>query len=119
MTTRLLWLLLAFPIGIGGGQIMLKMAAQRMRPEAPLTAIATDPVLLGALSLYALLSLVWLFILKELPLNTAYPFVAFSFAVTPMLAWTLLGEKPDGLYFLGIALICTGVVITQRAVHAG
>jgi undecaprenyl phosphate-alpha-L-ara4N flippase subunit ArnE len=120
MTSPLLWLLLlAFPVGVGGGQIMLKLAARRMATDAPLWMALLDPVLLGAAALYGALGIVWFIILKHIPLNTAYPFVALSFVVTPLLAWQVLGERPVGLYFLGIALICAGVAITQRAVYAG
>lgn len=119
MTTRLLWLLLlAFPIGVGTGQVLLKMAAQRM-PAAPSLALLANPLLVGAVGLYGLLGVVWMLILRQVPLSVAYPFVAISFAVTPLLAWTLLNDRPTSLYFVGIAFICVGVAITQRAVHAG
>lgn len=120
MTFRpLLWILLvSFPIGVGVGQVLLKMAAQQMQVRHSVMEIVTNPLLIAAFSLYATLGVVWLLILKELPLSVAYPFVALSFAVTPLLAWLVLGDKPQGLYFLGIALICAGVAVTQRAIHA-
>jgi drug/metabolite transporter (DMT)-like permease len=118
MSAPLTWfLLLAFPFGVGAGQILLKMAAQRIQPGASLASLM-DPLLLAAVGLYGLLGLVWLLILRQLPLSNAYPFVAVSFAVTPVLAWMALGDKPQGPYFVGIALICLGVAITQRAAYA-
>lgn len=118
MTARLLWvLLLAFPVGVGAGQVLLKIAAQRMQRGVSLATIA-DPMLLAAVGLYGMLGVVWILILRQIPLSTAYPFVAVSFAVTPLLGWLLLGDKPNGAYFVGIVLICLGVAITQRAVHA-
>lgn len=118
MTGRVLWImLLVFPVGVGGGQILLKIAAQRIQPGAP-WLMALNPMLVAAAVLYGLLGLIWLLILRQIPLSTAYPFVALSFAVTPLLAWLALGDKPAGLYFIGIALICLGVAITQRAVYA-
>lgn len=120
MTGPLWWLLLiAFPVGVGSGQILLKLAARRLGPDISIWTAATDPMLIGAVGLYGALGVIWLMILKHIPLNTAYPFVALSFLVTPLLAWRVLGERPVGLYFLGIALICVGVAITQKAVHAG
>lgn len=117
--TRLIWaLLLAFPIGVSAGQVMLKLAAQQIGPRATV-ASALSPMLVAAITLYGLLGLIWLVILRYIPLNTAYPFVALSFAVTPLLAWLIFGDRPATLYFVGIALICAGVVITQRAVYAG
>jgi undecaprenyl phosphate-alpha-L-ara4N flippase subunit ArnE len=119
MTTRVLWaLLLAFPFGVSAGQIMLKLAAQRIGPQPRLLAVL-DPFLLAAVALYGALGVIWLLILKQIPLSTAYPFVAVSFAVTPLLAWLFLADRPAGSYFIGIALICLGVAITQRAAYAG
>lgn len=119
MISPLMWLmLLVFPVGVSGGQIMLKLAAQRIGQGTSIWAMATEPMLIGAVGLYGLLGLVWFLILKQIPLNTAYPFVALSFAVTPLLAWQVFGERPAGLYFVGIGLICAGVAITQRAIYA-
>jgi drug/metabolite transporter (DMT)-like permease len=109
-------LLLAFPFGLGAAQVLLKMAAQRIQPGAWIASM-TDPLLFAAVGLYGLLGVIWLLILRELPLSIAYPFVAVSFAVTPVLAWTALGDRPQGLYFVGIAFICLGVAITQRAAY--
>lgn len=120
MTGYLMWtLLLAFPVGVGAGQVMLKLAARRIAADGTIWTAATEPMLLGAIGLYGTLGVIWFLILKQIPLNTAYPFVALSFAVTPLLAWQLLGERPVGAYFVGIALICIGVAVTQRAVYAG
>lgn len=117
--SSLTWILLiAFPVGVGVGQVMLKLATRQLGPEPTFWTAATEPVLLGAVGLYGALGFVWLLILRQIPLNTAYPFVALSFVVTPLLAWQFLGERPAGLYFLGIGLICAGVAITQRAAHA-
>jgi drug/metabolite transporter (DMT)-like permease len=120
MMVRLLWVMLfAFPIGVAAGQVLLKLSAQQVQPGASLWTLATNPLLASGVALYGALGVLWIIILQHLPLNTAYPFVALSFAITPLLAWVVLGEKPGSVYFLGIALICTGVALTQRAVHAG
>jgi undecaprenyl phosphate-alpha-L-ara4N flippase subunit ArnE len=118
MMARILWLfLLAFPLGLGGGQVLLKLAAQRMQPEFSLAQIV-NPLLGAAVGLYGLLSIIWILILRQVPLSVAYPFVAVSFIVTPLLAWTILNDRPGGLYFVGIAFIGIGVAITQWAAHA-
>jgi drug/metabolite transporter (DMT)-like permease len=97
---------------------MLKLAARRIGADASIWTVATEPMLLGAVGLYGALGVIWFLILKQIPLNTAYPIVALSFVVTPLLAWLVLGDRPMGSYFLGIGLICIGVAITQRAAHA-
>lgn len=117
--TRFLWIILIlYPVAVGAGQILFKLAAQRLRPGASIWVQATEPMLLAAFALYGALAIVWILIVRELPLSAAYPFVALSFVVTPLFAWLLLGEKLNPAYLIGIAFICTGVIITQRAVHA-
>ena len=117
--TRLLWIvLILYPIAVGAGQILFKLASQRLRPDQPIWVQAMEPMLVGAVTLYGALAVVWILIVRELPLSAAYPFVALLFVFPPLFAWLLLGEKLNPAYMIGIAFICAGVIITQRAVHA-
>lgn len=110
-------LLIIYPLAVGGGQILFKIAANRLRPDAGLLVQLTEPALLAALGLYGALAFVWIIIVRELPLTAAYPFVALSFVVTPFFAWLLLNEDLNTGYLIGIAFICAGVFITQRSVN--
>lgn len=117
--TRFLWVVLfVYPLMVGLGQIFFKLAAERINADQTVLQRALEPMLLAAFGLYAALAVVWLLIVRELPLSAAYPFVALSFVFTPMLAWILLGEKLNLTYLIGILFICAGVVITQRALNA-
>jgi drug/metabolite transporter (DMT)-like permease len=117
--TRLLWIvLILYPVAVGAGQILFKLAAERLQPNQPIYVQMTEPMLLSAIGLYGGLAIIWMLIVRELPLSAAYPFVALSFVFTPLFAWALLGEKINPAYMIGIAFICVGVFITQRAVHA-
>lgn len=118
MTPAQLAVLLTYPVAVGGGQVLLKVAARRVAAAEGLLAKATEPVLLAALLLYGLLAIGWVLILRTTPLNAAYPFIALSFAITPVLGAAWLGERLTLTYALGIALICAGVLITQRGLHA-
>lgn len=117
--TRLLWIvLIIYPMAVGFGQILFKLASQRLRPDQPVWVQVTEPMLVAAVTLYGALAVVWVLIVRELPLSAAYPFVALSFVFTPIFAWLVLGEKLNPSYMIGIAFICAGVIITQRAAHA-
>ncbi|MEM9085228.1 MAG: EamA family transporter [Pseudomonadota bacterium] len=117
--TRVLWVvLIVYPLMVGIGQILFKLASERITPDQTVLQRALEPMLVSAFGLYAALAVVWLLIVRELPLSAAYPFVALSFVFTPMLAWILLGEKLNFTYLIGILFICAGVVITQRALDA-
>jgi len=119
MTAKHWLLLLAYPLAVSVGQVMFKAAALRL-PAGEVSARAVlSPWLIAAYSLWVLLSLMWLFIIREVPLNRAYPFVALSFVVTPLLAWMVFDERLDLRYGFGIALIVAGVILTQRATLDG
>lgn len=116
--TWFLWaLLIIYPFVVGCGQILFKLASMRLRFDQPIWVQMTEPMLLAAVTLYGLLAIVWMLIVRELPVSVAYPFVALSFVFTPLLASGLLNEKINPTYIIGIVFICIGVIITQRAVH--
>lgn len=117
MTRSLLLALLIYPMGVGAGQILFKMAASRMRPDVPIFLQLMDPMLIAAVVFYGLLSIAWVVIVRQLPLSTAYPFVALSFVFTPLFAFLAFNEKLNANYLFGIALICAGVILTQRSAH--
>ena len=47
---------------------------------------------LGAVLLYAALTVLWVWILTFTPLSRAYPFVALAFALTPLLGALVFAE---------------------------
>jgi drug/metabolite transporter (DMT)-like permease len=62
-----------------------------------------------AVSLYAALTLLWIWILNFTPLSRAYVFVALAFAVTPLLAAFFFVEPISIRLVIGIALAFCGV----------
>jgi drug/metabolite transporter (DMT)-like permease len=117
--------LIAFAVVCGiAGQISLKMGMTQTgrigvealgQPlEIAVRALAT-PLVLGGLSLYALGAVAWMTVLSRVPLSLAYPNLALSYAFTPVLAWLLLGETIPSLRWLGIVIICIGVLVVAKS----
>jgi len=108
-------LLAAYAAGMAGGQLLFKLAAQRLTPGAGFTArlieLAGNPWFLAAFALYCALALAWVWILTFTPLSRAYPFVALAFAITPLLgAWVF--AEPIGWRLLGgVAVIAVGLFL--------
>ena len=108
-------LLAAYAAGMAGGQLLFKLAAQRVTPGAGFGArlieLAGNPWFLAAFALYCALALAWVWILTFTPLSRAYPFVALAFAITPLLgAWAF--AEPIGWRLLGgIAVIALGLFL--------
>jgi len=77
--------------------------------------VLTSPLVVGGLCLYVLGAAFWLTVLSRVPLSFAYPILALSYAITPVLAWFLLGEDVPLVRWLGIVVICLGVVLVSRS----
>jgi drug/metabolite transporter (DMT)-like permease len=77
--------------------------------------LLTSPLVVAGLGLYVLGSMAWLTVLSRVPLSLAYPTLALSYALTPILAWLVLGEDVPAIRWLGITTICLGVVLVSRS----
>jgi len=102
------------------GQLMLKVgmtqvgrigAEQASHPAETLMRIFTTPFILLALPLYGVGMILWLAAISRLDLSFAYPILALAFALNPLLAWVLLGEQIPWQRWVGILVVCIGVVI--------
>jgi len=117
MTMTRIVLLLVFALSIGLGQILFKLAANRIQWSsggAMLLASALNPYLISAGIVYAAATVLWLYLLKGIPLSRAYPFVAISFLVVPAASVLLLGEKIGLSYVLGVAMVVVGLFFVVR-----
>jgi drug/metabolite transporter (DMT)-like permease len=79
-----------------------------------LTIITTPYVLMG-LACYGLSMVVWLFVLAEVDVSLAYPFVSVGFLITLALGVLLLGEHLSALRILGTLLVALGVVLVSQS----
>ena len=113
MTVRQLSLLLLTVGGLAVGQVLFKLAARDMRAGDSLQQqVLMNGWLYVALLVYAVATVLWILLLREVPLQLAYPFVALAFFFVPLLAWWLLGEALRWQTFAGALLILAGVWVT-------
>jgi len=107
-------LLIAYTVGMAGGQILFKLAAVHLNGigvTAQLLALTRNLYFVSALVLYGALALLWVWILTFTPLSRAYPFVALAFALTPALAALMFGEPVSFRLTIGIGLILCGLFL--------
>jgi len=66
-------LLIATPIMIAAGQVLFKQTSERLiaRSDAGFLSIAFDPIFIAALFLYGFATLIWIYVLKTVPLSYA------------------------------------------------
>jgi len=109
--------LILTPMTIGGGQILFKIASGRMG-EANMSGfmrLIMDPVFILAVTIYALATFAWVFVLRSVPLSFAYSFMALTFVIVPILSALLLGEVLTIRNFIGAALIIGGLLVVTTS----
>ena len=117
MSTRWLLLTLLCAVLIGAGQILFKVAALQWRIDGWSWTTARgflSPAMLLALLLYGLTTILWVLILRAVPLATAFPIYALVFLFVPVAAHFLLGEPWSWNALVGGGVIMLGVIIAVR-----
>ena len=104
--------LLGTPLLIAMGQVLFKMTSATAGDLSVkgLLALAANPVLIAALALYGFGTVVWIYVLKSVPLAIAYSFMGLTFCFVPVLAQIFFAEPLTLRYALGTALIFAGLL---------
>ena len=91
------------------GQVLMKKGVNHLEYLSLKGALGSPLVLTGGLC-YISGFLVWLNVLKQLPLSIAYPSSSFSFVLVLFASAIFLGETVGLMKILGVLFICTGVL---------
>ncbi len=105
------------------GQMLLKQGMTQMGPLSLtisstariIWSIATSPMVIGGLLIYAIGTFFWLITLSRLELSVAYPFVSLNHVVIFLLAWLVLKEQISPLRAVGVLIICAGMLLVARS----
>ena len=111
-------MLLSFSLLLAAGQILFKFAAtsqQKIEGMAGLIALFTNGFFIAAGIMYAMTTVLWVFVLQQVPLSRAYPFAALGFVIVPAAAAALFGEAITLRYGIGAALIMAGIILAAGA----
>jgi drug/metabolite transporter (DMT)-like permease len=117
---KTLFLALSAPVIGTVGQLLLKQVMSNIGPLGTKSLgslpgiclrLASDPLFLLAVILYFLGFAAWLIVLSKLDLSYAYPLLALSYCLVPLLARYLFGEQVSFMRWIGIGIICLGVGI--------
>ncbi|MGO9095525.1 MAG: 4-amino-4-deoxy-L-arabinose transferase [Bryobacteraceae bacterium] len=101
------------------GQIFIKTGAKTSATAAPWTtlagiwanlyAMAINPNLIGGYALYALMTVVFIFALRDEELSVVYPVISLTYVWVAGLSIWLFGESVNLPKILGILVIVAGV----------
>jgi undecaprenyl phosphate-alpha-L-ara4N flippase subunit ArnE len=99
---------------LSAGQILFKLAASQIRPGSPrdlLISLILSPQLIAALAIYGLATILWVLVLREVPLSRAYPVTALGMVLVPALSLFLFHEPFSWSLLLGGALLIAGIYV--------
>lgn len=93
-----------------------EVGLDEIRSPARLVAdLATTPVILVAVPLYAASFVGWVLVLSRIKLSIAYPSLAMMYVLIPLAAWFVLSEPVTRMHWAGIGVIIVGVSLILRA----
>ena len=101
---------------LGVGQLLFKSASRVLvgiAPSGAVGALVRSPVFYLAPILYGCATLLWIWIIRDVPLSRAYCFAALCFVIVPALAAIFLGEPWSWKVLAGAVIIAVGIVVTQ------
>lgn len=115
--TILLLIVVAF---LSAGQFLFKRAGVAIQGLALADGgwtLATLPSFYLALALYGIATVLWIYVLSRMPLTEAYPWIAVATVAVPLIGWLFYGEQVTPLFWVGMALITAGLLLTQLGVQ--
>jgi drug/metabolite transporter (DMT)-like permease len=115
--TAALWMTFVVVLMVVAGQIMFKLVANRSvaLSQAGFVAHWLSWQFFAALSIYGVATILWIWVLRFVPLNVAYPIYALAFVILPLATYFLYGEPLGWRHLIGGVLIVTGVVVITRS----
>ena len=120
------WWLIALSISTGvAGQTAIKLGVSQPSTEGTVSGlfalvnlILTSPWVLLGLTLYGIGAVAWIAVLARLDLSLAYPLLALNFVLITLSSRLILGETVPTMRWIGMFVICVGIIIVARSAQA-
>jgi len=103
-------------LAISGGQLLFKQAS--MAIEQAGTWQSQHVIFLVGLAffIYGLTTLLWINVLRQIPLSRAHIFMSLSFVLVPVASHFLYGDLMSKGFIIGLFLVILGLIV---AIHYG
>lgn len=114
MSLRSLLLTVLCVLMIAIGQLMFKTAASQWKFDGLTWTSAVNflsPLMIAALALYGIATVLWVYVLRTVPLSAAYAVFALAFVLVPLLAHFALDEPLSPKVLIGGVIIVVGIVV--------
>ena len=108
------WLILMLVVVLGTlGQLSLKYAFQGDASKSQRNILSSPYFWIWFFS-YVVVTILWLFVLRTIPLSQAFPALGLTFALVPLASYYFLKENVVKSQWLGIVIIVAGVVLVVQ-----
>jgi len=104
-------------LGISSGQILFKLASNYFPKHLTINEVLIftfNKYFFSALVIYGLATILWIYALKLVPLNVAYPLMSLAFVIVPVLSYFFLHEPIEYKTLVGTLVIVLGLLITVK-----
>jgi drug/metabolite transporter (DMT)-like permease len=107
------------------GQFTLKAGAKILGPIGAanlvekVIAMATQPLIIGGLALYAVSSIGFIVVLSRANISIVSPLLSISYLFTVLGGKIIFNEPVPPLRFVGVALIMAGVILVLKGQAPG
>ncbi|WP_448543597.1 EamA family transporter [Roseiflexus sp.] len=125
MTPMMLTLILILIPTVTGvaGQLLLKVGMSQLGAlEISIAAIPSliariilSPYIIVGLAIYFGGVFFWLLALNRADLSYVYPFASLSYVLITLASWLLLHEAVPPMRWIGLVVICIGVMLVARS----
>lgn len=111
MTTSEIAVALTCVFLIAVGQVLFKAVGMAIQGAG--TFVEMRALLLGGLAafIYLVATAAWIWLLRTAPLSRAYPYMALSFVLVPLMSAYLYRESLSFQYLFGILLVVGGIIL--------
>lgn len=110
---QILWAIICV-LAITAGQILFKRLGVEIQAGSSLFSFKVIGQAFVAFSIYGMATILWIYLLRFVPLNKAYLFMALSFVFVPLAGHFFLAEKITLGSIVGAALIIFGIFFASR-----
>ena len=116
MTAVQIGLALLCVVLIAIGQMLFKAIGLASLTQGAMIEPRAITLVIAAGTLYVVATVAWVWLLRSAPLSRAYPYMALSFVLVPLMSAFLYREALSVQYGIGIALVVAGIVVASLGV---
>lgn len=114
MTLFQMFLTVSCVLAISTGQLMFKKVSININQNSDFLSFSVLGTFSLAIFIYGLATLFWIYILRSVPLNQAYSFMALSFIFVSIGSYWFFDERISMQLILGLLLIIFGLVLVSN-----